>query len=117
MTLKQLLWVISASTAICWAIWLTILMGIDPFQAENTIAVILFYFCLFLALLGSFFLVSFGIRKLFSKLILDYKIVGTSIRQSVFFSLMTVGMLFLQSKGLLTWFNATFIILALTLVE
>ncbi|MFA4871548.1 MAG: hypothetical protein WC610_00605 [Patescibacteria group bacterium] len=116
MTLKQLMIIMFFATMICWAIWVAVLFQIDPNESGIT-GFFMFYASLFFALLGSFFLASFGWRKLFSKFVMDYKIVATSFRQSIFFALLVVGILLLQSKDLLTWWNIILIIAALTIIE
>jgi len=116
MTLKQLLLSMLVATIICWFIWAMILTQVDPTDS-GSIGFALFYISLFFSLLGSFFLVSFGWRKVFTKFAMDYKLVGTSFRQSVFFAILVIGILSLQSQGLLTWWNIILIIFALTIVE
>ena len=116
MTLKQLIAIIVLATLACWGAWTAVLFQVDPLES-GTSGIIVFYGCLFLALLGTFFLISFGWRKIFSRYALDYKIVATSFRQSFFFSLIVVAIMFLQSKGLLAWWNIILIILAATLTE
>jgi hypothetical protein len=116
MTLKQLVAIIILATLACWTAWTMVLFQVDPTDSGAP-GILVFYGCLFLALLGSLFLISFGWRKIFGHYALDYKIVGTSFRQSFFFSLMIVGIMFLESRGLLAWWNTIVIILAATLVE
>lgn len=116
MTLRQLLITVFIATVICWLILTMVLVKIDPLAA-GIFGFILFYLSLFFALIGTFFLVSFGFRKIFTNLVLEYKIVGTSLRQSIFFSLMIVGALFLESREFLTWWNLLLLILGLTILE
>lgn len=116
MSLKQLVATMVVATLACWLAWVMVLYQVDPF-ADGAIGLTLFYLSLFLALLGSFFLISFGFRKAYAKYDLDYKIVGTSFRQSFFLALMAILILFLQSHNFLTWWNAVLIVLVLTLIE
>ena len=116
MSLNQLIATMVIATLVCWLAWITVLYQVDPF-IDGISGILLFYISLFLSLFGSFFLVSFGFRKTYAKYDLDYKIVGTSFRQSFFLSLMVILVLFLQSQGLLTWWNAILIVMVLTLIE
>jgi hypothetical protein len=116
MTLRQLLLIMALATAVCWLAWLAVLFQVDPTES-GPFGLGLFYLCLFLALAGTFFLLSFTWRKIFSKFSLEYKIVGTSFRQSFFFALIVVGLFFLQSQNMLTWWNWILLILAVSIVE
>ena len=116
MTLKQLLIILGMATAVCWIGWAVILFNVDPSEA-GFFGFALFYVSLFSALLGSFFMLTFAVRKLFNKLEMDYKIVKISFRQSVFFAGLFVLVLFLQSKSLLAWWNLIVIVVALALLE
>jgi len=116
MTLRQLLIIISIGTAICWATWLMVVINIDPTTSEM-FGFLLFYMCLFCALLGSFFLATFVWRKIFNKNSIEYQIVGTSFRQSFSFGILVILMLMLKSHDLLTWWNMLMVIAGLTLIE
>jgi hypothetical protein len=116
MTLKQLIIIISIATAICWLTWAMVLFQVDP-ESGGLLGFGLFYASLFFSLLGSFFLLTFAVRRIFNKLELEYKIVATSFRQSFSFAILIDLILFLQSKNLLTWWNLVFVILALTIIE
>jgi len=116
MSLKQLLVIISLATSICWLIWLTVLFQVDPNTAEWP-NLLIFYASLFVALIGSFFLISFIWRRLFTKFVLEYRLVGVSFRQSLFISLLVVGVLFLAGHNLLTWWNTPLLVLAVGIVE
>lgn len=116
MTLRQLLIIISIGTTLCWATWLMVVINIDP-TTSGTFGFLLFYTCLFCALLGSFFLATFLWRKLFNKNSIEYQIVGTSFRQSFSFGILVILMLVLKSHDLLTWWNMLMVIAGLTLIE
>ena len=116
MTLKQLILIVTLATIFCWLIWGMVLFQVDPSTSDMP-GFFLFYFSLFFSLLGSAFLVSFGVRKIFNKLDMEYKLVGVSFRQSCFFALTGVGVLFLQSKNLLTWWNILLLVIGLGILE
>lgn len=116
MTLKQLILTITIATLVCWAAWVMILFQVNPLET-NFLGFMIFYLSLFFALLGTFFLISFGFRKLINKFSLEYKIVGTSFRQSFFFALLVVAFLFLQGNDLLTWWNMILLIVGIAVLE
>ena len=116
MTLKQLLTIVVTATILCWLIWIVVLLQIDP-EANGFWGVFLFFTSLFFSLLGTFFISAFAWRKIFNKMALEYKIVGISIRQSLFLSLLIIMVLFLQSKSLLTWWNIILLIVGVSILE
>ncbi|MBP6942999.1 MAG: hypothetical protein KBB55_03065 [Candidatus Buchananbacteria bacterium] len=116
MTLKQLLIFLSIATTTSWLVWLFVVFTIDP-ATSSLFGFFLFYLSLFFALYGSFFLLTFAWRRLFTKFVFEYTIVGTSFRQSFFFAVLIILMLMLQSRDFLTWWNTGLLIIALTLIE
>jgi len=116
MSLKQLLIIISLATLICWLVWIFVLFQVDP-NITDWPNLLIFYASLFVALIGSFFLISFVWRRMFTKYILEYRLVGVSFRQSFFFSLLVVGVLFLAAHNFLTWWNIILLVLGVGIVE
>ncbi len=116
MTLRQLLIIMSIATGICWLAWIIVIFNMDPDLAGIS-GFVLFYGSLFFALLGSFFMLTFAIRKVLNKLDMEYKIVSISFRQSFFFAGLFILILFLQSKSLLKWWNLILVVLALSMIE
>ncbi len=116
MSLKQLLIIMALTTTICWLVWLVVLFQVDPNTAEWP-NLLIFYASLLIALVGSFFLISFLWRKLFTKYVLEYRLVGVSLRQGFFIALLVVGVLFLASHNYLTWWNILLLTAAVTIVE
>lgn len=116
MKLFHLLIIVLISTIACWAGWLLIILKIDPTNSGN-FGLGLFYGSLFLALFGTFFLLSFVFRKIFNHIALEQMLVGTSFRQSFFFALIIIGVLFLQSLDFLTWWNLIILIVAIAGLE
>lgn len=115
MSLKQLLIIVLSATAIFWLSWLFILLEVDP--AGSWIGLLFFYLSLFFSLLGTLFIFFTLLRRYTKKDELEQQIVSASFRQSVFFALTIIGVLFLQSKRFLTWWNIIILILAVTLLE
>ena len=116
MTLKQLILTIIVASLICWTAWILVLFQVNPLET-NFLGFLIFYLSLFFALLGTFFLISFGFRKLINKFSLEYKIVSISFRQSFFFALLVVVFLILQGNNLLTWWSMLLLIGGVTILE
>jgi len=115
MSLKQLLIVVLSATVIFWLSWLFILLEVDP--TAGWIGLLFFYSSLFFSLLGTLFIFFTVLRRYIKKGELEQQLVAVSFRQSIFFSLTIVGVLFLQNKRFLTWWNLIILVLAFTLLE
>jgi hypothetical protein len=116
MSLKQLLIIVLSATVIFFISWLFILFEVDP-TSSGWVGLLVFYASSFFTLLGALFALVVVVRKWRNKNELEYEIVSLSVRQALFFSLTIIGVLFLQSKRFLTWWNLLILILAVTLLE
>ena len=116
MSLKQLLIIVGIATAIFWIGWGMVLFQINP-DTGGWSGLAAFYLTLLASLLGTFFLASFGVRKHFDKDELEYKLVGKSFRQSLFFAVALVGILALQDLHFLTWWNLIMLVVGLGILE
>jgi len=101
MTLRGYSIIMIFSTIISWILWVVIVNTVDPF-VTNWIGFILFYFSLFLSLLGTSALLGFFIR-IIVKQELVFKIVKDAFRQSFLFSFLIIASLFLLSRDLFSW--------------
>ncbi len=93
-----------------------VLFRVNPLEASIA-GFLMFYLSLLFASLGSLALLGLLVRRIFKKGELAYRHVVISFRQAVFFSILIVGLLFLQSFRLLTWWNMVLLIFALTVLE
>ncbi len=116
MTLKKYLIVMSISTLVCWATWISVLFIINP-KKTNWLGLLFFYASLFLALSGSMAILGFLIRFIALKQELVYYQVITAFRQSFLFAFLIIAILFLKSKSMLYFWNVIFLILGLTALE
>ncbi len=116
MTLRGYSMIMIFATSVCWIVWGMIISMVDP-EMTNWIGFTLFYFSLFLALLGTSALVGFFIRIIAMKQELVFRLVKDSFRQSFLFSFLILASLLLLSKDLFTWLNVTFLVLALSILE
>lgn len=114
--LKSYLLLAVFGTLVCWSAWALVLFNIDP-VVSGFIGLASFYCSLFLALLGTFALIGFAVRRTFSRATVAYHQIGVSIRQGVFLALVVVGALLLRGSGLYTWWNLLVLIAGCTLIE
>jgi hypothetical protein len=106
----------SICTAVLWFGWALIINFINP-SATGVFGFIFFYATLFLALTGSITIIGLIIRIKSAERESIAKEVSTALRQGVLFAVLIVGLLFLQSLRLLSWWNVALFILAVTLIE
>ncbi len=116
MSLNQLLLSVLTAGFACWVAWFFILFNVDP-ESSGFWGFFLFYLSLFLSLTGTIFAFSAWLRRKRNLQESEYQSVSISFRQSIFFSLAIVGVLFLQSKQFLTWWNLIILICGITLLE
>ena len=116
MSLGVYLIFMTAATGIAWAAWYVVVSSINP-QTTTLLGILLFYATLTAPLCGSFSLIGFFIRSVLVRQELIFQRVIISFRQGLFFSILIDGFLALQHLKLLTWYNAAFLILGLTIAE
>jgi len=104
------------ATLFCWTSFLIIVYSVDPFSAPP-LGFALFYLSLFFSLVGTLSILGFLFRYLFNKNQFVSQQVVTSFRQSILFSILVVIALYLQSKGLVTWWNLLILVALLAVVE
>ena len=115
MTLKKYLNLMTVLTVICWVIWVLVLVLINP-QQSDLIGFVLFYFSLFLALLGTISIFGFLIRVWLKKKPI-FKQVEIAFRQAIWLGLLVSVIFVLKGLGLLRWWNALFLVLFLIFLE
>ena len=107
----------SVATLLCWVAWLFVLFSIDPTES-NAAGFFFFYLSLWLAIVGSFSVLGFLVRR---AIIQDdevvFRHVKQTFRQSVTIaSLIILTLLFLAHK-LLTWWNVILLVLVGLFIE
>jgi hypothetical protein len=104
-------------TAMSWSAVILIMTMVDPTGTQPVVFVI-FFMSLFMALTGTFSVFGFISRiALLGKGFHLSRQVAVSFRQSIILSLLVTGALFLQSKSLLTWWNAVLAVASATVLE
>ena len=116
MTLRSYLLIMIGATIICWSSFLVIIFNTDP-NKTNWLGFLLFYSCLFLALIGTSTIIGFVIRFITLKYELAFRSVKIAFRQSFLFSFLIIAILFLLAHDLFTWLNLIFLILGLSVLE
>jgi hypothetical protein len=116
MTLKGYLTLMIFMTLASWGIWFYTVMAINP-DITNWIGFLLFYFSLFLALLGTSAIFGFIFRFVALKQELAFRLVKAAFRQSFLFAGLFIIILMLLSRDLFTWMNLSFLILGLSVLE
>ena len=116
MTLKNYLIIMILATAICWSAFAVVINIVDP-NTTNKVGFALFYVSLFLSLVGTSAIVGFLFRFIALRKELVFRQVIIVFRQSFLFSTVVIVALILQSLRMLTWYNAFFLIVALTVME
>ncbi|MFH1838607.1 MAG: hypothetical protein ABH808_03925 [Candidatus Kuenenbacteria bacterium] len=116
MSLKIYILLITICTIFCWISWGIILCNINPFEAR-ILEFTLFYFSLFLALIGTIALGGSLIRIKFDRNKIIFKQAIIAFRQAIWFSSLIILFLILQSSNLLHWWNISLFILFLAVLE
>ncbi len=96
------MFVMACMTLLLWAGFFWTVYAINPLQT-NWIGHVLFYFTLFLALLGTFSLIGIFLRRKWVHEQALYRLVTLAVRQSVAMSIFFLITLFLQGQRLLRW--------------
>ncbi|MBI5135210.1 hypothetical protein HZA86_03175 [Candidatus Uhrbacteria bacterium] len=116
MTLTRYTLMLLVATLIAWSGFAVVITQINP-QTTGYDGFLLFYISLFFCLLASFSLIGLLIRLKTQKQHLPYYVVLLSFRQAIFFSLLVIGALLLQSQKALYWWNMVLLVIGLTAVE
>lgn len=116
MTLRQYLTWMAIGTAISWGAFWLVLMYLDP-NTTGDLGLVFFYLSLFLSVTGTLTIVGFAWRYVRHREEVLFRHVSISFRQGAILGLMVVAALFLETRGLLTWWNMGLLIIGLTLLE
>lgn len=116
MTLRKYLILMSLASLVCWLAFILVIYYMNPISS-GMIALIFFYLSLFLAIVGTFAIIGFLLRTKVLSGELIFKQVAVTFRQALWFGILAVFSLWLQSKNLLTWYNLSLQIIVLLILE
>lgn len=116
MSLRQYLILMSIATLLCWVAWFFVLNYTTP---DSGFLTLFFFYCsLFLAILGTFSVIGFLVRRFFVK---DdevvFRHVRRTFRQSLLLAALIIFALLLLSARLLTWWNSIILIIFFLFLE
>ncbi len=113
---QKVLIIIGAASLISWAAWSLVILNLNPFESTG-LALTLFFISLSLALVGSYTIVLFYLKKMRSKIQVYTKHVMISLRQGILLGICTILCLGLLMLGLLRIWNGLLIVLLMTMIE
>lgn len=117
MALNSYLWGIRIATAISFAVWVLVIIQVDP-QKSGALGQLLFFVSALLFLSGLFVLFFTWIRKTVSGNKEDaFAYIGASFRQGILIAILLCLMLIFQQYRILTWWDAALTVVGIFLVE
>ncbi len=116
MSLKNYLILFGIATAVSWAAWAITLTQLNP-DVNRTVAVTVFAVSLGFAVAGTFSLLGFGVRALFGKDPVLFRVLRTSVRQGVIVAVLLECLLVLQAMRWFAWWNVLPLVFFFALLE
>lgn len=116
MSLKAYIWSLILSTFLALGAWLFILFNIDPYEA-GLAGQILFYFSLWIFLLGLWVNILVWLRVKFLGGEGAIETMGLSFRQGFLLALLIVSIIALNATGYFTWWIGLLVTAGIFLVE
>ena len=116
MTLRQYLFLMVVTTALCWFGWYLVISDVDPIGG-GWLSLAIFYLSLSLAAVGTLAVAGLIGRAVFRPHEAVTRHVMVSFRQGILLTAVLVAALILQSFSKLGWGNAVLLIGAATLIE
>jgi len=105
------------ATMLAWLGFVIILTSFDPTQG-SWLVYAMFYFMLFLGILGTLSLLGFFFRSIFKKNRVRPRLIAVeSFRQAIILSAVLILALMLQAGRVLTWWNMALLIVLATVLE
>jgi hypothetical protein len=117
MTVRSFMIGTLATLILSWGILALIIMWVDPLSSTASVAFILFFLSIFLAVSSTAALVGYGVRSVFLRSQLPAYRVRPALRQGVFLGVFVDLLLFLQLERLLVWWVSAIIVLLFIVVE
>ncbi len=116
MTLKSYIWGLRFINLISLSALALVVYYIDP-EKSGLAGVIIFYTVLFFVLSGIFNLLLVGVRKMTLGREAAYADLSLSFRQGILLAILAIGLLILQSLGMLVWWDGLLVVAGIFLIE
>ena len=117
MSLRSYLFLMSIASLLSWAVLFFVVFSISP-SNDNFIGLISFYLSLFMAIVGTYSVCGFLIRRLVMKNDgVVFRHVRRTFRQGILLGLAVILILLLLAQGLLFWWNAIILVVFFIFVE
>ncbi|MFC1644483.1 hypothetical protein ACFL08_00475 [Patescibacteria group bacterium] len=97
-------------------VWLIVINSIDPVEA-GSVGQVFFYLSFWLFLSGIFVLFLSWLRRVFMGEDIAFVCLGMSFRQGVLLAMICIGLLVMQSFGVLVWWDGFLLATGIFLVE
>jgi len=99
-----------------WLAWLLVISHINPFSMP-TLALVLFFITLFLAISTTFSITGYYLRLWFNKDEIYFYHLTVSMRQGILLATLICLALIFQILRVLTWWDGLLLVTAITLIE
>lgn len=117
MSLRHYLILMSIATMLCWVAWFFVLIYTAP-GGEGLLTLFFFYCSLFLAIVGTFSVIGFLIRRMLIKNDeVVFRHVRRTFRQSLLLAVLAIAVLLLLAARLLTWWNGIILVIFFLFLE
>lgn len=104
------------ATILGWASWIVVINNLSPFLS-GYLALNLFYAALFVALTGTFSVLTYYLRMSLSSNKDRFHHLNASLRQGSLFSIIFVVAMIFQRLRVLTWWDALLLVAIVVLIE
>lgn len=116
MTIAKYLILMILATAFCWAAFFIVIYSVNPLQTVF-LGFTLFYVSLFFSVIGLAAIIGFLVRYIFNKSQFISQQIKISFRQAIWFGVLIIVSLFLQSQALISWWNLLILLVILIALE
>ena len=113
---RQYLMTIGLTALVSWVAWAMVIIKLDPYTSTG-LALGLFFISLFFALIGTFTIIGFALRRWIGKNEIYYHHLSVSLRQGLLLSMCTLMCISLLIMGALKWWNGLLVVTIAVLME
>lgn len=99
-----------------WTAWILVVVKINPYES-TALALPLFFLSLFFALISTFTILGFYLRKYLNHHEVHFNYINISLRQGILLSFCALGCLAFLLLGVLTWWDSLLLVFIVTLIE